>query len=158
QLLFFDHFLKGTAPVPDWPRVAVEVRERHYVGRKYASSSWPLPEVRYRRLYLAAESGCLIENPSSTQTSCSYDSLSEDGEAVFDSRWATDAEIVGHIKLKLFVSADDADDMDLFVALDKVDATGQRVGFTHYAIFEDGPLALGWLRVSHRALDPARST
>jgi len=56
------------------------------------------------------------------------------------------------------VSADAADDLDLFVAIEKVATDGLRVGFTHYAIFEDGPAALGWLRVSRRALDPHQST
>jgi uncharacterized protein len=32
------------------------------------------------------------------------------------------------------------------------------VGFPFYAVFEDGPVALGWIRASHRELDPARSS
>jgi predicted acyl esterase len=48
--------------------------------------------------------------------------------------------------------------MDLFVALQKLDAAGEVVGFTWYAFFENGPIALGWQRVSHRALDLHRST
>jgi len=47
--------------------------------------------------------------------------------------------------------------MDLFVALQKIDAAGEPVGFTFYAFYENGPIALGWLRASHRALDPVRS-
>ena len=47
--------------------------------------------------------------------------------------------------------------MDLFVALFKRDREGRVVGFAHYAQFEDGPVALGWLRVSHRELDEERS-
>jgi predicted acyl esterase len=76
----------------------------------------------------------------------------------FDMRFEENMDIVGHAKLKLFVSADDADDLDLFIALEKFDAKGQPVGLTHYAIFEEGPVALGWLRVSHRLLDHTRST
>jgi predicted acyl esterase len=37
-------------------------------------------------------------------------------------------------------------------------ADGTKEGFAHWAVFEDGPVALGWLRVSRRALDAARST
>ena len=47
--------------------------------------------------------------------------------------------------------------MDLFVIIRKIDAEGQEVPFTFFAVFEDGPVALGWLRVSHRELDPERS-
>jgi uncharacterized protein len=32
------------------------------------------------------------------------------------------------------------------------------VGFPHYAQFEDGPVAVGWLRASHREPDPKLST
>jgi uncharacterized protein len=58
---------------------------------------------------------------------------------------------------ELNVSAPDAEDMDLFVGLFKRGADGDVVGFAHYAQFENGPVALGWLRVSHRELDPERS-
>jgi hypothetical protein len=59
---------------------------------------------------------------------------------------------------RLWVEADGSDDMDLFVALQKLDADGNLVGFTFYAFYENGPIALGWQRVSHRALDPSLST
>jgi len=48
--------------------------------------------------------------------------------------------------------------MDLFVAIQKVDASGALVPFVFYAMLENGPVALGWLRVSHRELDAKRST
>lgn len=44
------------------------------------------------------------------------------------------------------------------MGLFKRDAAGQIVPFAHYAQFEDGPVALGWIRASHRELDAARST
>ena len=47
--------------------------------------------------------------------------------------------------------------MDLFVAIHKLDRDGVRVPFIFYAMHEDGPVALGWLRASHRELDPDRS-
>jgi predicted acyl esterase len=40
----------------------------------------------------------------------------------------------------------------------KLDVDGNLVPFTYYAQFEDRPVALGWLRVSHRELDGERST
>jgi predicted acyl esterase len=48
--------------------------------------------------------------------------------------------------------------MDLFVAIQKLDREGAQVGFNFYAFYENGPAALGWLRVSHRELDPERSS
>ncbi len=51
-----------------------------------------------------------------------------------------------------------ADDMDLFVAVQKFDRKGNYVSFAAFSALEDGPVALGWLRASHRELDPKRST
>ena len=158
QLAFFEHFLKGRAALPAWPRVDVEIRERAHQAHRRASTDWPLPEVVYQRFHLAAHSGTLEPAPVARQSACNYDSLAEEGAAIFDLRLAAPTDIVGHLWLKLFVSSDEGDDLDLFVALEKLDIDGHAVGFIHYAIFEDGPAALGWLRVSHRTLDRQRST
>ena len=52
----------------------------------------------------------------------------------------------------------DAADMDLYIALFKRDLDGEIVGFPYYAQFADGPVAVGWLRASHRELDAERSS
>jgi predicted acyl esterase len=75
-------------------------------------------------------------------------------EYTFDEK----TELTGHMKLKLWVQAAEGDDMDLFVAIEKIDRTGDRVPFQFYCNHEDGPVALGWLRVSHRELDEKAST
>ena len=61
------------------------------------------------------------------------------------------------MKLKVWMSTPDAQDMDVFVAVRKLYAYGDLIGFPFYAVFEDGPVALGWLRASHRELDQERS-
>ena len=48
-------------------------------------------------------------------------------------------------------------DLDVFVALFKLDAQGRHVPFPYYAQFEDGPVAVGWQRASHREPDRERS-
>ena len=79
------------------------------------------------------------------------------GRATFDLRFEAATEVVGGMKLKVWMSAPDAQDMDVFVAVQKLDAYGDLIGFPFYAVFEDGPVALGWLRASHRELDQERS-
>ena len=74
-------------------------------------------------------------------------------EATFDEA----TELVGHMKASLHMSAE-SDDMDIFVSLWKFDAAGNVVTFPYYGNFEDGPVAVGWLRASHRELDGERST
>ena len=44
------------------------------------------------------------------------------------------------------------------MALQKVDAAGEVVNFPYYSLYDDGQVALGFLRVSHRELDDRRST
>lgn len=155
QIDFFDHFLKEKATaVPAWPRVRLEVREAFGTARERVGSSWPLAETEYRQLHLAAD-GTMDLGKAGTG-SVSYDALT--GRAIFDHSFAKDTEITGYACLTLMVEAVGADDMDLFVALEKLDHYGNKVGFGFYAFFDNGPAALGWLRVSHRALDPVRST
>jgi len=62
------------------------------------------------------------------------------------------------MKLKLWVSAEGADDVDLEVGLKKFDRDGNEVFFADFNHMENGMVASGWLRVSHRELDEAKST
>lgn len=161
QRAFFDHFLHGRdTGVGEWPRVRLEVRERYYQGRFRTASDWPLPEVRYEKLYLDAASGRLATTAPDQAAEVSYavDKSGEPTRAQFDITFEGTTELVGHMRLKIFMSTDAGDDMDVFVAVQKLDRDGAVVPFAYYAQFEDGPVALGWLRASHRELDEARST
>ena len=158
QRAFFDHYLKDASPRPQWPRVSVEVRERYGVATLQDSTDWPMPEVAYRRFHLDAGAGALTETLPGAQVSLGYDSLAKDGEVRFDLRFDADTRIVGHARLHLHVSIEEGADADLFILMEKLDAAGGIVPFAHYAVFEDGPVAMGWLRLSHRELDAERST
>lgn len=158
---FFDHFLKGVDnEISQWPKVRLMVRDQHSVGIIRHENEWPPAHTRYQAFYLDAASAALRATlPTPAQTS--YVPLEQDSgthHATFDLKFDKTTELVGHMKLKLWVSADGADDMDLFVAIQKFDAQGSEVTFPYYMQFDDGPVALGWLRVSHRELDPTRST
>ncbi|MDR6512049.1 putative acyl esterase [Novosphingobium capsulatum] len=153
---FFDHFLLGRATsLAAWPRVRIEVRDRHDIAEWRDEAEWPLARIEPTPLWLGADGGLHLAAPHAAGKTA-YDA--QTGSAVFEHRFAQDTEITGHASLRLWVEAEGADDMDLFVALQKHDATGAPVGQTFYAFFEDGPVALGWLRASHRATDPQRST
>ena len=64
-------------------------------------------------------------------------------------------EITGPAALKLFASST-TDDADLFVTMHLFDPHGDEVLLVT-AIDPKSPVAQGWLRMSHRALDPVRS-
>ena len=160
QQAFFDHFLLGLdTEVSDWPRVRYQVRDSGQAGRWRTATDWPVPGTSYLPLYLEAGSGTLSRSRPAA-ASVSYDSERAGngrGRATFDFRFDAAAEVVGGMKLRVWMSALDADDLDVFVAVQKLDAYGDLVGFPFYAVFEDGPVALGWLRASHRELDRTRS-
>jgi len=155
---FFDRFLKGVAN--DWerrPTVRLEIRDRHESSEAHDAEGWPLPDTRYEPLYLDAGSGSLVPSLPSDEAELRYDAEG-DGRATFGITFHRDTQLTGHMKLRLWVEADGGDDMDLFVAVEKHDRDGKFVGFPFSSAWDEGPVALGWLRASHRELDPERST
>jgi predicted acyl esterase len=162
QREFFDHFLKGVSnSVPSWPKVRLEVRERYYVGCMQPENEWPISRTQYTKLYLHASRGSLERKPPETQSSVAYDLLAvgkPPRRAQFDFTFDQPTDLIGHMKLKLWAAAESGDDMDIFVAIQKLDASGNLVPFAFWSQFEDGPVALGWLRASHRELDTEKST
>ena len=66
-----------------------------------------------------------------------------------------ETEITGPLAAKLFVSSSTVD-ADLFVVVRVFDPQGQELTFFG-STDPNTPIANGWLRVSHRRLDPARS-
>jgi predicted acyl esterase len=153
---FFDRFLLGReTAVTSWPAVRLELRDSFYQGVTHEDSAWPPPHVAHRALHLDAATGRLAADPPGAAAELRYPA--RDGRAVFTHRFDHATTIVGPMTLRLWVQAEGSDDMDLFVALQKYDADGELVTFSFFNSLEDGPVALGWLRVSHRELDPARS-
>ncbi|MCU1570138.1 MAG: X-Pro dipeptidyl-peptidase C-terminal domain [Naasia sp.] len=159
---FFDRFLKDAAnDVEAWPRVRAELRTGYYEGEFIESTGWPLPDIDYRELHLDASTGLLTADAPPQEATAEYHGLGDPFAAerlVFEHRFAEPTDIVGHSRAVLHMSAPKAADMDVFVGLFKRDGEGRIVPFPYYAQFEDGPVALGWLRASHRELDEERST
>ena len=76
---------------------------------------------------------------------------------MFEHIFESDTEITGGAKLHLVMTADEAREIDVFVAFRKLDHSGNEVGFRYYSTFSEGPAALGWLRGTHRGLLPTSS-
>ncbi|MBF8269855.1 MAG: hypothetical protein HW386_1564 [Gammaproteobacteria bacterium] len=159
QRQFFDHFLKGNDDsVLTWPKVQLEIRDRAYSSTIHSEREWPLARTEYRKLYLNVADQSLVESPVHKNAEFRYDSEDMEKQAQFDYQFSADTELTGHMKLRLWVTTDGADDMDIFVAIQKYDQAGDQVPFVFYSLYDNGPVALGWLRASHRALDATRST
>lgn len=162
QATFFDKFLHGReSEVDSWPPVRLELRERYGVGLHLEESEWPLARTRHAPLHLDAATGSLRPEPPETEAVASYSADGATGApdgATFEITFAGTTDLVGHMSLKLWLKSETANDADIFVVVQKLDAAGEPVPFAFYGVFEDGPAALGWLRASHRELDEGRST
>jgi predicted acyl esterase len=153
---FFDRFLKGVDN--GWerhPPMRLAIRDRGEAGRIRDAQAWPVPEVRYEPLHLDASDGSLATSAPSGEACARYDPAER---VTFEIAFDRDVEIAGHMKLRLWVEAEKGGDMDVFVAVEKRDGQGELVGFPFSSAWDDGPVALGWLRASHRELNPERST
>lgn len=159
QRVFFDYFLKGEDnAISQWPRVRFEIRHRHNVGEWRTADSWPLTTVEYRPLYLDASTQTLSEHPLPSPTVIAYDTGGTEDWVEFAYTFPTAIDVVGPAKLHLWMATDESDDADVFIALRKVDREGQVVHFPVYSVRTDGEVAFGWIRASHRELDPDRTT
>jgi uncharacterized protein len=79
--------------------------------------------------------------------------------AVFDYTFTGETDLVGHMALSVFIEAEDVDDVDLFVGVEKLDRKGDEVYFFSAAGGNaNGPVSRGWLRASKRELNAQRST
>ena len=77
-------------------------------------------------------------------------------EIAFTYTFDQDTDLVGYSTLRMWVEARGSQDMDLFVRLDKLGTDGSLL--SPIALGNPVQGSSGQLRVSHRALDPVRST
>lgn len=159
QKSFFDRFLKGIEnDVSSWPRVRRALRTRGTDWTFVEDDQWPPAATEYRKLWIDTDNHSLSPERSDAVSSVSYDSTDVEKAACFDFTFDTKTEITGNAKLRLWVSSDATNDLDLFVGVEKLDASGTRIPYTYSQMYDDGPLGFGWLRVSHRELDETKST
>lgn len=160
-LRFFDRYLKGVDNGwEDTPRVRaciINAGGSDLIDVPFAQ--WPVPETRYEKLYLDAGRGLLSAVPPEQPSLSSYAGV--DGSTAFTFTVTEAMTLVGYMSVRLWVEAQGADDMDLFLLVEKLDAEGnllvpQRDHADAYPVSPPG--APGRLRVSMRELDPALST
>ena len=159
QKRFLDHFLRDADNGIDRvPRVRLEVRKAYYVQEVRTEDTWPSLAIRPLPLYMCARTKALQTEPVESESKVGYRSTRRKERVVFSYRFQRLVELIGGMRLKVWVSTSEGDDMDLFVVLRKLDPTGREVFFSGYNGYRRDGLAKGWLRASHRELDPARCT
>jgi predicted acyl esterase len=162
QQQFFDCFLQGTdTGMLEMPRVRLEVRRAYHRQAVRGEPAWPVPATTTRRLYLDAREGLLSQVPVSEEASVVYAASGrtrDRNRAAFVLRFDRETELTGGMRLHLWIAPEEADDADLFVGIEKLSPAGTVVGFSGYNFLPNDVVAKGWLRLSHRELDEARST
>ena len=155
QKRFFGHFLKDEDTGWDeQPPVLLQVRHVDGSFVERGEAEWPIGRTRWTRLHLDPAASALSFEPVADGSSVSYDALG-DGVTFASPPLDHDVEITGPSAAKLLVSSSTAD-ADLFLVLRVFDPEGEEVVFQG-AIDRHTPVAQGWLRASHRKLDPALS-
>jgi predicted acyl esterase len=154
QKRFFDYFLKGASN--GWnkqPRVQLQVRHVDRFEQRF-ESEWPLARTRWTRYYLDLAERTLSTNAPGGRASLEYDALG-DGITFCTPPLKQAIEITGPSALKLYLSSS-TQDADVFAVLRVFDPRGREVVFQG-ALDPHTPIAQGWLRASHRRLDPQMS-
>jgi predicted acyl esterase len=89
--------------------------------------AYPPPSVAHTTLFLSCSTSSLqLLHPPRETSSVNYrsDSWDDDG-AHFTYKFSTYTELIGYSKVSLYMSCADADDMDVYVIIRKLDAQGR---------------------------------
>ncbi len=155
QKKFFGHFLKGEKTGWDkQPKVHLQIR---HPGEKFVErfeDAWPLPSTKWTKFYLHPEDNSLTTKAQTKKASVTYAGLGE-GVTFITPPLGEETEVTGPIAAKLWVSSA-TKDADLFLVVRVFSAEMHEVVFQG-ALDAHTPIANGWLRCSHRKLDPKQS-
>lgn len=174
QRRFFDRYLKGeNNGWEDTPRVRYAVHDFHGGDRvDVAADAFPPGDVTPTRFYLDGARRTLAAGAPAAPVPASYQAAGNPNGVSFIVRFERETVLVGYPKAHLWVEAQGADDMDLFVLIQKLDVHGTPLQqFTVpnqnariHDLTDHGTSILrykgsdGRLRVSARRLDDALST
>lgn len=154
QKRFLGYFLQGKDTGWDrQPPVQLQIRRpgEHFTIRD--EQEWPLARTQWTKFFLDPSSRNLTTT-ASTGASISYDTMG-DGVTFTLPPASEEIEITGPVAARLVVSSDTVD-ADLFLALRMFDPDGKEVLFIG-SNDPRVPIGLGWLRASHRKLDPEKT-
>jgi predicted acyl esterase len=155
QLKFFNHFLKGEKNGWDQqPKVLLNVRHPGEKFTQRAETTWPLASTQWTKMYIDATSTNMGAGAVDKEGKLTYKGLSE-GVTFLTAPLEQETEITGQLAAKLFVSSSTVD-ADMFLIMRIFDANMKEITFQG-ALDPNTPIAQGWLRASHRELDPKLS-
>jgi uncharacterized protein len=171
---FFDHVLKGEdngwGQTPPVRYALLDFQGGDVVN--VAAQQFPPDGVSSTKYYLDSRTRGLVTEAPTEEGAVTYRAEANPGWASFIVRFDDDTTLVGYPKARLYVEAAGADDIDLFVFVEKLDEYGTPL--QAFTIPNQGAIALdstergatilrskgadGRLRVSMRHLDDALTT
>ena len=155
QKRFFDHFLKGVDNgFERTPRVQLNIRRPGEEFEWRGESEWPLARTEWTEYHLHPDLS-LSPGPPELADELHFEALG-DGLRFSTPPFSEELEVTGPMAARIWISSTTAD-ADLFLILQLFDPDGAEVTFEG-STDPNTPIANGWLRASHRAIDPARST
>jgi predicted acyl esterase len=159
---FFDHYLKdvenGWEQTPSVRLAVLDPGAEDTLDR--VVDSWPVTDLVPTTLYLQSNASLATSLPAAQDTA-SYDISTDSTTSAsisFNYTMPVLAEMIGYMKLRIWVEAVGSTDMEISVAVNKVDANGNQFPSTALSVEQTAVSATGVLRVSHRELDVNRST
>ena len=155
QKRFFDYYLKGEKNAWDrQPKVQLQVRHVDRFVERH-ENEWPIARTQWTKLYLDPAGHALAQAAPGIGGQVTFDAMG-DGVTFLTAPLTGETEITGPCAARLFVSSSTAD-ADLFLVVRVFTPDLREVTFMG-AIDPHTPIAQGWLRASHRKLDPELST
>jgi predicted acyl esterase len=180
HIAFFDYWLKGIDNgIMKKPPVQIHIRTGRGGSYWQEENDWPVKDTKYVKYYLdASSSGYAGDNMRQDNMKLSAAKPAEEhskaypgnvrrgavppysyGVSFVTDPLPEDVVIAGYLKLGIWVSST-THDMELHAQVRVIDENNQDVLYTVHpnpmnALF---PMAHGGLKVSHRKLDPAKST
>lgn len=186
HMAFFDYWLKGVENgIMDKPPVRLDIRTGNGSYYVQEENEWPIARTQYTCLYLDASTADwqgdgrrqdflrMSTTPPEQNKNASY-SAQVDLASIFPRcPWNTGVSFIsdpvsevlvlaGYMKAVLWVSSS-SHDMDLYVSVRVIDENDCEVDYVGPMVIakdpnDVSPLGKGWLKVSHRKLDPIRTT
>ncbi|MCV9880201.1 CocE/NonD family hydrolase [Brenneria izbisi] len=157
-LQFFNHYLQGEDN--GWektPKVRICILDKEnadVVDQK--EQSWPPAGMQAVPLWLNTGNR-LSDRAERAGTSVAY-GVDREGKTEFHYVFPHDTDVIGYMKLRLWVEARGSDDMELAIGVEKRDSNGNPFIRVLGEGMSGPVIASGLLRVSHRAMDTQRST
>jgi predicted acyl esterase len=154
QKKFFDHYLKGVEN--GWEDVGpVMIAVRNPTGEVVREEKqWPLARTQWTNYYLDAANSGIARQPPKQDAIATFSAM-KTALVLSTAPMEEDTEFTGPLAAHLWISSSTTD-ADLFLTLQAFDPEGKEVTFVG-ASDPAVPVAQGWLRASHRALDLERT-